>query len=69
MPAAEERVVLPFPVALDVVGAVAGGDHLLVGDGGHKGAEGKADLAGIRLTGGPVTFDHHLHRHRPYTTR
>ena len=52
---------LPLPVAVGFVGAVAGLDHLIVRDGGHKGAEGKADFTAKRLVGKGVALDGKFH--------
>lgn len=68
MPATEIRIIGPFPITVNIIRTVPRGNHQLIGDGGHKGGEGEADLAGVGFTRGPIANDGHLHRDRPYTT-
>lgn len=65
MPPTIIGVISPLPVTLQVIGAVAGLDHLLVGNGGHKGAKGEAGLAGVSFAAGRVSLDGQLHRIGP----
>ena len=61
MPPAIIGIVGPLPLTIGFVSTVTGGDHLLIGNGGHIRAKGKADLAGVGFISKAVAFYGHFH--------